>query len=272
MLRIVFPAARPGATPAATSSHTSFGTILERGGTGHLSDLVGAGSAQFGEDGRKDNGDWEKGAPGLREKGWQDIRGLMSVSKKRQGPSDDVRADGIKMRKMSSRESQPENVEITKAVRHPGSDPCSMKDHTRTVDCGSGEDEDRQTMPASGIFKGLNMYINGSTAPIVGDHRLKQLLASHGANVSIALGRRTVTHVILGTPNGHANTNGAGGGLAATKIHREVQRVGGKGVKFVGVEWVLESIKVGKRLSEARFANLHTAAKGQRSVYGLAKS
>lgn len=32
---------------------------------------------------------------------------------------------------------------------------------------------------------------------------------------------------------------------------------------------VLESIKAGKRLPEARFANLSIAAKGQKSVYGM---
>jgi hypothetical protein len=32
---------------------------------------------------------------------------------------------------------------------------------------------------------------------------------------------------------------------------------------------VLESIKAGKRLPEARFANLKLASKGQQSVYGL---
>lgn len=34
---------------------------------------------------------------------------------------------------------------------------------------------------------------------------------------------------------------------------------------------VLESIKAGKRLPEAGFANLSVAAKGQQSVYGLFK-
>lgn len=32
---------------------------------------------------------------------------------------------------------------------------------------------------------------------------------------------------------------------------------------------MLESIKAGKRLPEAQFCNLSTAAKGQQSVYGL---
>jgi len=141
----------------------------------------------------------------------------------------------------------------------------------------NGTIDPEEGQSTSNLFAGLNFYLNGSTAPLIGDLKLKCLLASHGANVSIALGRRTVTHVILGTPNapisssnGHNSPlSGAGGGLSASKIQKEVQRVGGKGVKFVGVEWVLESIKAGKRLPEARFANLHIAPKGQRSVYGM---
>ncbi|KAL8933107.1 MAG: hypothetical protein Q9211_005957 [Gyalolechia sp. 1 TL-2023] len=104
---------------------------------------------------------------------------------------------------------------------------------------------------------------------MVGDHRLKQLLAENGARVSISLGRRSVTHVILGTPNGGVGGGGAGGGLAASKIQKEIQRVGGKGVKYVGVEWALESLKAGKRLPEAQFSNITLAAKGQKSVYGI---
>ncbi len=89
------------------------------------------------------------------------------------------------------------------------------------------------------IFQGLRVYLNGSTAPIVSDHRLKQLLTQHGAGVSISLGRRSVTHVILGTPNAGSGggRGGAGGGLSASKIEKEIKRVGGCGVKYVGVEW-----------------------------------
>ncbi|KAJ4380943.1 hypothetical protein N0V85_008695 [Neurospora sp. IMI 360204] len=114
------------------------------------------------------------------------------------------------------------------------------------------------------IFDGLNIYVNGSTHPLISDHKLKQVLAENGARMSIHLGRRQVTHVILGKPTGR-NT-GAGGGLAGGKLEKEIRRVGGCGVKYVGVEWVLESIKAGKRLPEARFANLKIAAKGQQSV------
>ncbi|KAI1380890.1 hypothetical protein F4677DRAFT_441219 [Hypoxylon crocopeplum] len=131
------------------------------------------------------------------------------------------------------------------------------------------EDETREAeRPRSKrIFDGVVVYINGSTHPLISDHKLKHMLAEHGARTSIHLGRRQVTHVILGKPAG--GIGGAGGGLAGGKLQREIQKVGGCGVKFVGVEWVLESITAGKRLPEARFSNLKVASKGQQSVYGL---
>lgn len=165
------------------------------GGGKRLYDAVGAGSENFGKDGRKENGGWEKGAPGLREEGWQDVRGLLK--------------EGLDTKERSQRSSG-----ITKV------DP-KVKEGNQDV--------------GKKVFTDLCIYINGSTAPMVGDHKLKQLLAENGARISIALGRRSVTHVILGTPNGAAG--GAGGGLAAGKIQKEIQRVGGKGIKFVGVEW-----------------------------------
>jgi hypothetical protein len=86
------------------------------------------------------------------------------------------------------------------------------------------------------IFDGLVVYVNGSTYPMISDHKLKHLLAENGARMSIHLGRRQVTHVILGKPNGSEGM-GAGGGLAASKIQKEIKRVGGCGIKYVGVEW-----------------------------------
>lgn len=165
------------------------------GGGKRLYDGIGAGSESFGKDGRKENGGWEKSAPGLREEGWQDVRGLLKG-----GPD--------------TKEGSQRSSGIAKA------DP---KVKERDQDGGKK------------VFTDLCIYINGSTAPMVGDHKLKQLLAENGARVSIALGRRSVTHVILGTPNGAVG--GAGGGLAAGKIQKEIKRVGGKGIKFVGVEW-----------------------------------
>ncbi len=162
--------------------------------------------------------------------------------------------------------------------------------------------------PGRQLFDGLVVYINGSTFPLISDHKLKTALAAHGARIALHLARRQVTHVVLGRPAGAAA--GCGGGLAGTKMDREIRRLGGKGIKYVGVEWcvqplpscscfphvgvlsnsekfhasrkkrkkrankltrVLESIRAGTRLPEARFSNLKIAHQGQSSVYSLAK-
>ncbi|KAA6406642.1 MAG: hypothetical protein FRX48_09574 [Lasallia pustulata] len=87
-------------------------------------------------------------------------------------------------------------------------------------------------LPPLPIFRQVVVFVNGSTAPMVGDRALKRLLVAHGAR-------------------------------------GEIER-GGRGGRFVGVEWVLESVKAGKRLSEARFSNLRIAAPGQ-GVLGFEK-
>lgn len=100
------------------------------------------------------------------------------------------------------------------------------------------EDEERnleKQIRQRHVFDGLVIYINGSTYPTVSDHKLKHLLAENGAKLSLHMGRRHVTHVILGTPGGQGI--GAGGGLSGTKLEKEIKRVGGCGVKYVGVEW-----------------------------------
>lgn len=95
------------------------------------------------------------------------------------------------------------------------------------------------------------------------------MLCAHGARMSLHLARRQVTHVILGRPAGRAANiqpssrgttsdpsaspssaqavvhsapfasarGGCGGGLSGTKMDREVRRIGGCGIKYVGVEW-----------------------------------
>ncbi|KAJ5939390.1 hypothetical protein N7466_002524 [Penicillium verhagenii] len=127
------------------------------------------------------------------------------------------------------------------------------------------------TLKSSNIFLGTTVFINGSTLPLISDHRLKRLLVDHGAQISIHMARKTVSHVIVGQPNAVSNATalGAGGGLSARKLQQEISRGGWKGVRIVGVEWVLESIKVGKRLSESRFGVLNVAPKGQQSVAGM---
>jgi hypothetical protein len=92
-----------------------------------------------------------------------------------------------------------------------------------------------------GIFDGLVIYINGSTHPSISDHKLKHLLAENGARLSIHIGRKQVTHVILGKPSG-TQGHGAGGGLAGSKIEKEIRRTGGCRVKYVSVEWYLNPL------------------------------
>ncbi|KAJ5151036.1 uncharacterized protein N7482_010288, partial [Penicillium canariense] len=117
------------------------------------------------------------------------------------------------------------------------------------------------------IFAGTTIYINGSTLPQISDHKLKTLLVSRGAAIAIGMARKTVSHVIIGRPGSLGA--GAGGGLAAGKWQGEIERGGWKGVRVVGVDWVLESIKAGKRLAESRFVVLEIAPKGQRSVASM---
>ncbi|KAK7427837.1 hypothetical protein QQZ08_005609 [Neonectria magnoliae] len=120
------------------------------------------------------------------------------------------------------------------------------------------------------VFDGVVVYVNGSTFPFVSDHKLKHLLTENGGQMSLHLGRRRVTHVIVGRPTGAGGGGGgAGGGLAGGKLDKEIKKIRGAGVKFVGVEWVLESLKAGKRLPEAGFSNMKIAPKAQASVYGV---
>lgn len=216
-----------GSTSWRASRTLKLGNQFSSGESGgeRLYDTVGAGSKDFGKDGRKENGSWEVGAPGLREKGWRDIGVMMTRG---------AQAEKDKQKKAS--EDRKEHEPATQSI-----DPA-----------GSAKREDDKENPPQ-IFAGLTIYINGSTSPLISDHKLKHLLASHGATISLALARRSVTHVILGKPNNGPQGGGAGGGLSGRKLQKEVQRVRGKGVRYVGVEWVVECLRVGRRVGEGRF-------------------
>lgn len=128
-----------------------------------------------------------------------------------------------------------------RALASPTYDAASLEgmaaDDSSSRNVVDGETTDGQQPPEKkkGIFENLVIYVNGSTHHIISDHRLKQLLAENGAKMSFHLGRRQVTHVIIGKPA--ARYTGAGGGLAGGKLEKEIRRVGGVGVKYVGVEW-----------------------------------
>lgn len=185
-----------------------------------VSDTVGEGSRDFGRDGRCENGDWAPGASGLRGKGWQDVWTLSSFSEPR----------GNRKMRENSRGEQGQTNRLS-------SKPNPVPSLTVEAEAEEGALQDQKPgQQTKKIFQNLCIYINGSTAPMVGDLYVKRLLAEHGAGISISLGRRSVTHVILGKPNGGGH-QGAGGGLAAGKLQKEIKRVGGCGVKYVGVEW-----------------------------------
>ncbi|OHE91541.1 BRCA1 C Terminus domain-containing protein [Colletotrichum orchidophilum] len=139
----------------------------------------------------------------------------------------------------------------------------NVKSEEEVMEARRKEDEEAEARRTAGrgLFEGVTVYVNGSTHPIISDHRLKRVLVENGARMSIHLGRRQVTHVIVGRPAGVGA--GAGGGLAGGKLEKEIRRISGSAVK------VMESLKVGSRLPEARFAPLKVAREGQRSVYGM---
>lgn len=225
-----------------------------------MSDLVGAGSENFGKDGRKENGEWEVGAPGLREGGWQDIRGLLGGNGKRR------RDDGI--------EGDADGVGKKRRVSVDGGDVrggdviVPSKVEADTLPNLLPDDDELVSEQPPQIFRGLTIYLNGSTMPLVSDYRLKQLFAQHGGNSSIALGRRTVTHVILGER--------CGGGLASGKLQKENTTIRGKGIKYVSAQWVLDSVEKGIRQPEHKYAAAEIKGKlggsGQKSVAGLFKA
>jgi hypothetical protein len=174
------------------------------------------------------------------------------------------RADGtIRERSWTSHESSPSHllspIDPNVSFEQPPESP------TNEVD----EDTTEADNPPPQIFAHLNIYVNGSTAPLISDHKLKHILTSHGAGISIALGRRTVTHVIIGRPS---SKGGSGGGLSGSKLHKEVTRKGGSAVKYVTVEWVLESVKAGRRQPESKFATLSVAPKGVASIASIFES
>ncbi|KAI9692769.1 MAG: hypothetical protein M1820_009368 [Bogoriella megaspora] len=232
-----------------------------------IADTVGAGSENFGKDGRKSNGGWEKGAKGLRTGGQKSLWECMGSKITKEG------ANAMEKNAKGVNSSFPHSAGEGELVEVEQSTSCSFPPEHTANENSTNEEADTSRNPKPlppQIFRNLVFYINGSTMPHISDHKLKRLLSMHGGNLSIALGRRKVTHVIVGIPcSTNGTSKGAGGGLAGSKIQKEVTRIGGKGVKFVGVEWILASIKAGTRLPEVRFETVNLGGAGQRSVLGM---
>ncbi|TKA73866.1 hypothetical protein B0A55_04479 [Friedmanniomyces simplex] len=249
-----------------------------------VSDTVGAGSRDFGRDGRTESGGWEKGARGLRRGGqrslWEGTGGVkvekkkdaeravkrVKVEEKGGGGTKVVnpwtpfrREDGrVRETSWTSQESSPSSL-LSPMNPKPLCTPDTTPDVTPAA--AEAKNGNKHDTPPPQIFRNCTFYINGSTAPTISDHKVKHLLSAHGGHLSISLARRTVTHVIVGRPN---SAGGSGGGLAGSKIQKEVTRKLGRGdgVRFVRAEWVVESVRAGKRLSESRFEGVRVAPRG----------
>ncbi|KAK7516043.1 uncharacterized protein IWZ02DRAFT_458264 [Phyllosticta citriasiana] len=254
-----------GSTSWRASRNAKLGAQF-RGGDGggkRVADTVGAGSEGFGKDGRRQDGGWERGASGLREKGQLAIWEVGSETKRRRVSDGGENKQGGEQNDHGLKEEK--HGRTTEQKMGDG----APKEGDKDSDEDAEEEDDYAPLPSEKqIFRNLCFYINGSTAPTISDHKLKHMLAAHGATTSVALGRRSVSHVIIG----RTGEGAVGGGLAGGKLQKEIARVHGKGVKYVPVEWVVESVKKGKRLPEAGFAHLKVGAPaGQRSVLGMFK-
>lgn len=254
------------------------------GGGKRVSDSVGAGSLDFGRDGRTENGGFEKGAKGLRKSTQKSLWESVTVSKaddvSSERPSKRIKTEETSAKPCSTKFVNPytpfrkEDGNIRETSWTSLSDllepinPLPSTDESCTSNLKQEEetkDVDPQAPPQ--IFSSLNFYINGSTYPL-SDHALKHLISSHGGNMSIALGRKTVTHVIIGKTNSRGG-GGSGGGLSGSKIQKEITSMRGKGIKFISAEWISESVKAGKRLPESRFVGMNLAPKGVSGIQSM---
>ncbi|KAI9738853.1 MAG: hypothetical protein M1834_008360 [Cirrosporium novae-zelandiae] len=273
-----------GSTSWRESRDRKLGYQFRSGGSGgpRIYDSMGAGSENFRRDGRLENGGWVRGASGLRAKGQRSLKemlggvgkvGLEDVSGKKGGgivDAVDIERDNNSNGNGNNNNNN-NNINNNNINNNKNNNNRNNNNRNNNTIPTKKEPINTQTRSTSKkiIFLGLCIYINGSTMPHISDHKLKRLLSENGATLTLSLRRKSVTHVILGMPNtktARGGCVGAGGGLAAGKIQKEIQTAGrGGGVR------VLKSIEAGKRLPESRFEALRLAGPGQRSVNEMFK-
>jgi hypothetical protein len=207
---------------------------LKAGNSGgkRLHDTVGAGSLEFDE---------KLGVVVPKEVRTSMGNSVVDMLRRQASGEPAAKSSGISGRDSISRSVSPDKTRLqsgnaTELDVDGTAAPAATADGSRkVVDGDSMPSSTNEPEKNKGIFDNLVIYVNGSTHPIISDHKLKHLLAENGARMALHLGRRQVTHVILGRPA--AGSVGAGGGLAGGKLEKEIRRVGGVGVKYVGVEW-----------------------------------
>ncbi|OXG31607.1 hypothetical protein J008_01278 [Cryptococcus neoformans] len=96
----------------------------------------------------------------------------------------------------------------------------------------------------TGVFKGCLFYFNGSTGPKASNIQLRNLISENGGRFT-TIQTSACTHVI------------ANNGLSGGKTQKHLDMQGGRGsarqVKVVKIEWILDSVKEGVKLSEAGY-------------------
>lgn len=91
-----------------------------------------------------------------------------------------------------------------------------------------------RTMHPVRIFEHCVFYINCCTAPLVSDHRLRQLIAQHGGEISTTMSKRSVTHVVVSKNQDKKSGKAT---LAGKKANLEIRKTRGKGIKYIDVNW-----------------------------------
>jgi hypothetical protein len=82
------------------------------GGGKRVADTVGAGSQDFGKDGRKANGGWEKGATGLRTGGQKSLAEVWGASKARKKSLQDKATEMVELRREHVTTSPPSDEDF----------------------------------------------------------------------------------------------------------------------------------------------------------------
>ncbi|KAI9637868.1 BRCT domain-containing protein [Dioszegia hungarica] len=104
--------------------------------------------------------------------------------------------------------------------------------------------EEQARAKKSDLLKGLVFYINGSTGPRVSNLQLQHLITANGGRF-VPMQSASCTHIL------------ASGGLSGTKTQKWIDGQGGRGsakrMKVVSVDWLLDSVEKGVKLSEAGY-------------------
>ncbi|WWC89887.1 uncharacterized protein L201_004815 [Kwoniella dendrophila CBS 6074] len=108
----------------------------------------------------------------------------------------------------------------------------------------SGQINDQARTKQTDIFKGCVIYLNGTSGPKVSNLQLQHLISSNGGRIA-PLQSSSCTHII------------ANYGLSGTKTQKHIDGQGKRGAsrraKVVKIEWILDSVEKGQKLSEAGY-------------------